>query len=487
MEKYNPAELISGKYTFWGCFKAYRNQIAADKGWNENTLKGYESSIRNIIIPHIRGHDQKAIGFLTREDFEVTLSLIRKKGYISEAGNVCRYDAETLERFWYLIRVITEAAEKNYICADILANKEDATGTERYQKKDNKKIVPRYMSREMEQKVGEILLTNPMQEGAFMGLAGMFCWGGRNAEAAGLNFGNIKLWQDIPGCWIVWVYKTTKIDSNRLQSAGKTKNADRVVLLPDRYVQLILSRKQRLQKILGPDVNVDELPVACRGNDYHTRCSADDLTAAAKRLFKIIQLPLEQIEQAHDDVLAALAAEEDALNRMNADQIEKEPTAYFLRRVYGTSLACVGLSERDIAFQIGHDLGTTPEYRNEMLNTAKLLAIKKKLDMRPVVNGLNQINAVVDLPVNGATAITSDSKVMHRSPAGIQRIDLHLKAKEPLDNIRITLSTEGEQRVHMSSVSYSLQTDTYTKELNVVADYHRLYKNTSKEEIKNEM
>ena len=453
-----------------------------DKGWNDNTLKGYESSIRNIIVPHIRGHDQKPIGMLTRSDFEEALSAIRKTGYLAESGNVCKYDNETLARFWYLMSVVTECAEKNYICVDILDANDTASRKGDQHRKAATKVVPRYMPPEVEQRVGEILLTDPMQPGEYMGLAGMYCWGGRNAEAAGLNYGDIRLWQGVSDCWVAWIYKTTKIDSNKLQSSGKTKNADRVVVLPDRYVQLVLTRKKKMQDILGPDVNVDDLPVACRGNDYFIRCSADDLTAAAKLLFKKVNLPLEQIEQAYDDVQAALAAETDPLARLNADQIEKEPTAYFFRRVYGTGLACAGASEEEVAFQIGHDLGFTPEYRNELLNTAKLLEIKAKLDLRPLVNSRSRLCAVVDLPENGAMRVSSNTEGVYRVPGEAQHVNLHLQAKEPQDKIRVTVHTEGEQRVHISSVSYSLQPSGYSKDLNVIADYHRLYNNLHKED-----
>ena len=295
MNKHNmptPATYVLGKPTFWGCYLMYRDQIALDRGWNPETRKGYESTLLNKIVPNIPGHNQKPLRSLTWADFSIALASIRKEGYIGENGLVCRYDSETLDRFKYLIQVIAETAEENYICRNVFADTALQTNAHQHSTPSNR-IVPRYMPPEKEQLMGDILLSNPMADGALIALAGMLCWGARNGEAAGINFEDIKLWQEIPGCWVVWVYKSTKIDSSELQSSGKTRNADRVVLLPDRYVQLILERKQRIQKLLGPTVDVNKLPVACRGNDYFTRCSADDITSAAKTLFNQLQIPFE--------------------------------------------------------------------------------------------------------------------------------------------------------------------------------------------------
>ena len=272
------------------------------------------------------------------------------------------------------------------------------------------------------------------------------------------------------------------IGSNKLQSSGKTRNADRVVLLPSRYVQLILARKQKLQEILGPNVDINSLPVACRGTDYFTRCSADDITAAAKRLFAQLRIPPEQIALVNEDIQHTFSTATDPLSMLNLDLIEKEPTAYFLRRVYGTSLACLGLSEEEIAFQIGHDLGTVPEYRNEMLNTAKLLEIKSKLDLRPVVNSSNQDPIVQTLPPNSAAALPQSNVFKYFFPAGAKRINLHLSTLEPQDDIQIMLQTAPDCPVKVCTTHFTVSPRTYSYELNVASDYLRLYNQNNKEQ-----
>lgn len=472
-----PATFVLGKPTFWGCYLMYRDQITLDRGWNSETRKGYESILLNKIVPNIPGHNQKSLSSLTRADFSVALASIRKDGYIGENGIVCRYDSETLNRFKYLIQVIAKTAEENYICRNVFADTTFQNNVHKHSTPSNR-IVPRYMPPEKEQLMGDILLSNPMEDGALIALAGMLCWGARNGEAAGINFEDIKLWQEIPGCWVVWVYKSTKIDSNELQSSGKTRNADRVVLLPDRYVQLIFERKQRIQKLLGPNVDVNKLPVACRGNDYFTRCSADDITSAAKTLFHQLQIPFEHIALVNEEIQHALAITNDSDSQPDLSLIEKEPTAYYLRRVYGTSLACVGLSESEIAFQIGHDFGVVPEYRNEMLNTTKLLEIKAKLDMRPVVNSFAKSADIPFIPQDSVTVLPQSSIVNYRIPASVKQVNLHLATREPAEQLRITIHADTNNPVKVHTTSFLVKPSTYSTELNVIKDLHHLYKNS---------
>ena len=471
-----PAAMILGKPTFWGAYLTHRDQIARDRGWNEDTLRGYEAAILNRIVPHIPNHNRRPLSALAEADFKAALNAIRREGYLGENGTVCRYDEETLDRFWYLMEVVTETAERNYLCRNVLHRDPEAAARERAGHLSGQ-VVPRYMPPGVEQRAGDLLLTDPMQDGARMGLAGMLSWGARNAEAAGLNFGDVRLWRDIPGFWVAWVYKSTQIDSNALQSSGKTRNADRVVLLPDRYVRLILERKRRLQELLGPEVDVDELPVACRGEDYTTRCSADDLTVAARQLFAQLKIPPEHIEQAHEDVQRVWSVEGDPLNRLSLTLTEKEPTAYYLRRVYGTALVCAGLSERDVAFQIGHDLGTVPELRNELLDTDHLLKIKARLDRRPVVNDSYDRQISVQLSRNCAAAIPDGSRVAFRIPEGADRVELHLSAREPQEEIRVSFRMTGEGQAQVSATSYPMEAEEYPADLDVTDDYHKLYQN----------
>ena len=466
---------VSGKPTFWGAYQEHKYQIAMAYGWNPDTATGYESTYRNIICPNLKNHDKIPINQYKMEDFLWACAEIKKKGYMKETGVISQYDEVTLERFLYLMRVVVETAAKNYQCTNVF--EEDIPETASNAKRSKMgKIIPRSMPPEIERQALDKLLKNPMQSGENMGLLSMIAWGGRNGEACGANYGDIKLWRNIPGLWVIWVYKTTEPGQNSLQSAGKTRNADRVVLLPERYVQFIMVRKRQIQEILGPDVNVDELPIACRGDNYAERCSSSDLTIAAKDFFKSIGIIPEQLQLAYDEILQTLEDEKDPFRRMeNFDLLEKEPTAYFLRRVYGTMLACVGLAEQDIAFQIGHDLGGPRELRNEFLNTEKLLEIKKLLDQRAILNAPRGIEPQ-ELQINTTSMINGGGTHRIRIPDGATCVQIDATVCETLDELTVCISPTKDAHINMMCVDNALIPEKYRKSLDISTDYHNLYK-----------
>lgn len=470
------AEEVGGIPTFWGTYLRYRDIIIQESGWNDETTRGYESSYVRIICTNLKNHNRMPISGYNRADYDAAIQRIKKAGYEKEKGVFSSYKPSTLAHFLSLIRTVVTVAAREYLCDDVFAA-HPAVPVKK-DKKSDKQAVPRAMSIQAEHRIGEALLTDPMQSGEFMGLAGMFCWGGRNAESCGMNFGDLKLWRNIPGCWVVWVYKSTVIDSNAVQSSGKTRNADRVVLLPSKYVKLVLERKQRLRELLGDGVNIDELPVACRGNNYFERCSADNLTAAAHTLFERVGITREQIQQTYEEMRLAEDGVDDPLNRISYDLLDcSSPTAYFLRRTYGTSLACVGLTAPQVAFQIGHDMGGLRETRNEFLNTKMLLEIKEKIDRRAIVNAHTDLAKPIRLVVNQGWESFPSGTTEFLIPEGAERIYLQLTAREPLDDIRIELRTaEDEQTTQLYCVQYGVSPGTYPKQLDIADDYDRLYR-----------
>ena len=474
MNKRIPAATVAGKHTFWGCYLACKSQIIRERGWGENTVKEYESSYINKICASLKNHDQTPINQYARADYENAITTIQRQGYISDGGYVQQYDPSTLDRFRYLIQTVVETAADNYYCINVFAANTSDQNSGRVAIKKGK-IIPRSISAQAEVNAGTELLTTPLQCGEYMGLAAMFCWGARNAEACGLNFGDIKRWDNTPDCWVAWVYKTTKIHKTELQASGKTKNADRVVVLPDRYVQLVLARKQKLKELLPDGTDVDALPIACRGNDYFQRCSADDITQAAKKFFPVIGITQEQLCLANAEMQQAIL--EDVRNA-NGDPIEKDITAYIFRRICATSMACVGLDEMEIASQIGHDMGTgLPETRSEFLTTQKMLAIKKKMDQRPVVNTLRENPEAVLTPPNNAMELTSCSAHQFVAPVGSTHIRMHISSKEPGDDIKISVAANNpSDNLSITALRYDLPTVHHNKDLDVTADYHDMYK-----------
>jgi hypothetical protein len=74
-----------------------------------------------------------------------------------------------------------------------------------------------------------------------MGLLLMYSLGLRNAEACAVDYGDIKPMQTHPDCPVIWIYKTTGYDISAGKLGGKTRNADRIIPVPDKVAVLIHS------------------------------------------------------------------------------------------------------------------------------------------------------------------------------------------------------------------------------------------------------
>ena len=470
MAKIPLSPAVGGLPTFYGAYLLNKQQIIESRGWNEVTLKEYESSLVNIICPSIKEHNFKPLSAYTQEDIDAAIKTIKANGYQKKADTISRYDQATLERFRYLMEVVIDASVENFVCPDILHKKKRASegaGLSR------KKPIPRSISPEQELRVGEILLTNPKQSGEYMALAAMFCGGPRNGEACGLNYEDIRRWKDFPNLWGAWIYKTTKIDSNEPQSSGKTRNADRVVVLPDRFVRLVNERKKWLQEwLIG--VDVEKLPIACRGDDPFCRCKADDVTEAAKEMFQQAGIMPEQVCEAFD-----LVRKGDFEELVALDSIEETPTAYLLRRHYGSSLAAMGLTEQEIRFQIGHEMDGPVETRNEFMCDDRLQAIKRKLDRRAVVNTDPEAgNHVYPSPGKTIRIRGTGRQVIH-IPAGASCIILQLDGREPMDQIRICVRNPANQPGNVN-ITTGYHRRSYSADPDIHEDYLKLYHNEGK-------
>lgn len=119
----------------------------------------------------------------------------------------------------------------------------------------------------------------------------------------------------------------------------------------------------------------------------------------------------------------------------------KDPTAYLLRRNFGTHLSILGFSDEEIAYLMGHKIGTVGLNRNMFSNEDQLRKMFTKLNMRPLFgsNACSQLKKKVsskkpiarfdNVPEASITALaTKGAKAAFR-----------LSAKEPGDTVKVTI------------------------------------------------
>ena len=430
-QKHQWAKTYQGKLTFFGVYQEYYEECAA--GWKaESTRSQSDSAIENKILPNLPHHDLRAIDSYTKNDIESVLKVLKKQGQAAPGKLYVPYAPETLDRFEFLMRRVIEVASDHYLCQKI-------TDEKTIRKNNVHQIharLPKSLSCDQEKAIAKKLL-NPSISGEQIGLLLMYALGLRNGEACAANYGDIKPMEGHPDCLELWIYKSTVNHSNKLKGSGKTRNADRIVPIPDHVVSVLKKRSATIYVSNSGVINIEDFPIACRGFNYTERCSSDDLTAAAKNLFHTIHLPDDLLYDLNGEILNTKPLEDSP----NGDILEKEPTAYLFRRNYGTHLHILGLTESEIAYIVGHDISHPRVSRNEFMSVEKRYIIHQKLSKRPLLNNARSNNH----------RITEEKNVMvckagtYIVPSNIRKVSVHASAIEPNTKLKVEVNATPQK------------------------------------------
>lgn len=360
---------IDGKPTFRGVIGEYLDE---DKlRWRkEATIKSYAADFNTKILPNLPDHDTKTMDAYTEEDFEQLIQTLKDTGKNPGGMTFQPYADTTIQHYRRIIYAVVKAAVDAELCADFLWGTEYALAEEDdedYSEEIEERVrLKKSFTPEEEQTIADAVFTNPRQRGQEMGILMMDALGLRNNEACGADFGCIKPMDSHPEVHALWVYQTTKHGTSVLGSSGKSKNADRIIPIPDLVYDFLMERKQFVEEELeriaaesGMDRSelpaVEELPIACFGTDYTQRCASRHLTAACRELFRNIGIS--------EKMMAYL--DRDLHRNEYAELKEKDATAYTFRRNFGTHLFILGLEEAEIQYIMGHDVEDPYETRNE--------------------------------------------------------------------------------------------------------------------------
>ena len=442
------------EYTFCGALEYRYLHIA--KNWNTDTRKKYEREYNSIILPALKNHNDKSIREYTKEDYEEAIGLIKEKGYEKD-GVRRRYSDSTIHHFENLIYYVVFQSGVYGLCEDVLWGTKFVLGFPNEESEIEERVVlKKSLTIEQEKRFAKEVLYDSTEYGAIVALLLMWALGLRNAEACGLNYGDIKPLEGHRECFVIWIYKSTKIKSAELQSGGKTHNAGRIIPIPDKVMAFLDERKRMLQKMLESqgrtDVNIDALPICCNGyidfdtEDYLERCMTDHVTNAARDVFERAGITSKQ--------LAYLDAE---LSEGNTAKIlkEKDPTAYLLRRNFATQMCILGLSTSEMQYLIGHDVEDAYESRNEYVDSDRIYSMYLKLRQRELLNETNGSNKT-EICIRGI----GPSKV-------------HISANEPTDSIHVRISDSSKT----ASTRWYEETQTPSpgREINILGIYQDRY------------
>ena len=457
----------NNNYTFLGAL-SYCYKYISSKHWkNEKTRKQNMQLYNNKILPSIKDHNSKCIWQLTKEDYEDAINTIREKGFIKN-GKQCYYAESTIRNFQFLIYIVVFHAAVFQLCDDVLwgtdfvLRKEKPDDSETDDITEEKIVLKKSLTVKQEKDLFQALTEDIRMDGAAVGLLLMFGLGLRNAEACGLNYGDIKPLRNHKDCNVAWIYKSTMIGTNELQAGGKTINSGRIIPVPERIYRFLYRRKMCILRILQdhPDIkqkeeyDINNMPICCDGSIgadlkiFIKRCSANNLSSIAPPYFEKAKITSKQI--------AYIDAE---LSDTGTAKIlkEKDAKAYLLRRNYATHLQILGLSTAEIQYLIGHDVEDAYESRNEFVNEERLYEMHRKLLYRPLVNDSN----------------TSNETQISVKPDTICKV--RIVANEPFEPIQVKLSVPDDEQKITAKVFTEGQPTKTIRQVNILEEYRKAY------------
>lgn len=417
----NKGDSGSRGFTFAGALEDCYVDVSFD--WNNTTRKQRNRYYENTILPALKNHDTMLIKDYTVKDFDDAIQSITEKGYVLK-GEQRYYSDSTLNTFRNMIyRVIYYSSVMGY-CNNIfwgtyyeldLPSSQEAINEHIYLKKS--------LEVDQDKRMFKELFKSEELSGEEVGLSLMYSLGLRNAEAAGLNYGDIIPLQGHKDIHVARIYKTTIPFTNKLQSSGKTLNSGRIIPVPNILFNMLQKRKKYIIEFYlaqGKEINIDDLPIACRDMNYEERCSADDITDAAKKVFHNIGITSKQL--AYID--AALRD-----NKLREVIREKDPTAYLLRRNYATYLYILQFNISEIQYLMGHDIENEYETRNDYNDPDRIFIMCEKIKKRPLFSKYENI----------------DSKTINIHIMPKQQADVIICGREPYEKLETGISYKPKE------------------------------------------
>lgn len=217
--------------------------------------------------------------------------------------------------------------------------------------------------------------------------------GARINEAAGASFRDIIQLIDYPNEYVLRIGAlTTKLHSNLLKASGKTYNAPRLVPIMDIFAERLLARMKYLEDAIRFPCSykniiynsVLDLPIACHGQDYLRRCSSDEISNAARSLFKDVL---------HFDENRMAGLSELMFRDPERFDEEKSATCYTCRRDFATELSiALHGHKHEMVYQqynMGHKIDDSRFKRNDLTDEYYLHETKALLEKSHRVNSFD--------------------------------------------------------------------------------------------------
>ena len=437
---------VDKMHTFYGAYCAYKEECALiDDEWGPGTQIKYDRIVKNKLPPHLPLHGRTPIRSYTLSDYLGTIKAIEKLGQNDDASDFVPYDEGTLAQYLVVLKTVVKVASQKEAFLNVFDNEpEDDREQEAERIRELKKLqtTPKSLTVSQEKKVSKYLLEHLSKRGEYIVLYLMYCLGLRNEEGCAVNFGHLFEFEQYPGHYYLTVPQSTHIHRNEAKLEVKTYNAYRNVPIPSQAAEVIMAlQKQRLQamqNVSGWKVPIKDMWIGYKGKNMFDRCGADNVTQQAKNMFEELGMrdTLRKVTKYLDQDMQAVGEEQEDVDEFAL--IEKEPTAYLLRRNFATHMAILQLTEAELTYVLGHVIVDPQVQRSDYTNERELYLLKQKMDKRPIVNDVGTVPKWV-LDINSTIVFSGHCQEFILTGSQASKATVHATATEPGDSITVTV------------------------------------------------
>lgn len=472
IEKLTP----EGKLTLWGAYQYLQNYIHENYRWlADSTTEGHQNRLREIIENIIPNHDVTSIDQYPQDYPAEVEEQMMRVGRKKLAGG---YQAKTLEQFRHIVRVILESAEAHYLRDGGDADQKNPPKSGICFHPPDSLLVRKYLHPAEELSLLTVIIPQLDECGpARLALLMMAC-GLRENEATGLCWNMLKK-DPVTGVCTISVAQTTKTGSNEVKEGGKSENAPRIIVVPDRVYALLLDAKEKLLSqwtATGNSIDsFENLPLGTKKNFLVERCSSQYLGNFLREVFQQIGIRKEELTALSEEMAREYAERKE--RGLYADIADyRHPTGYTMRRATHTTGIALRYTEAERTYVAGHASTDALVDKRAFTSAQVQVYMKQKAKDRPLLN--EAYSKVYRLEPGVAKNLCGDEETIV-IPSGTSRVFLDIEADEPGDIPSVAIEANGsmDTSYQMSNVAlFQAESGPYSPDINVLHYYHALYK-----------
>lgn len=373
-----PTKTPDGKLTVWGTYESVLLNMQSYRKWGNGTCRAYDRIFFKYVAKMFDGFAYESLTRKTTEEIwkremgifggdenlelraRNIFSCFAEEAYRSGLSTMTLWDSAPFEIPEDLSLLSPEQQEVLRAAA------------ERWKRR------PKSLTIEAEIYICNELLRQAEEHGECVPLLIMLLLGFRTSEAAGLSFGDIRKMSD--NLYSIERRYVAKAGGSReVEEGGKTDNSYRLLPLAAPLYELLEARKQRVLVFLkeaGQEhIDIDKVPLGCRGTDFLTRCTTKEMN----EIFKDICRDAGVDEDTFFEAEAMMAIDKEA-----GQEYENAVVAYILRHQFATELIPTDATRAEISVLMGHKIVNPDVKAYDFANADGQRELLRVLMQRPI-------------------------------------------------------------------------------------------------------